>query len=145
MHLLSLIYNAVLISAVEQSDHIYIYTHTSYIHMHILSLFLKVFICLFGWPGLCCCTRAFSGCRAWGLLSSCGTQASHCSCPSHGGAQAPGRPGFTGCCFRAPQSPFLGSSTQAQLWCHPALVAPRHVRSSPQGSNLCPLHRKGDS
>ena len=28
--------------------------------------------------GLCCCTRAFSGCSERGLLSSCGMGASHC-------------------------------------------------------------------
>ena len=28
--------------------------------------------------GLCCCV-GFSSCSGWGLLSSCGTQASHCS------------------------------------------------------------------
>ena len=27
---------------------------------------------------LCCYTRAFSSCGEWGLLSSCGVQASHC-------------------------------------------------------------------
>ena len=39
-------------------------------------LFFKFLVAL----GLCCCARAFSTCSRWGLLSSCGTWASH-----HGG------------------------------------------------------------
>ena len=34
--------------------------------------------------------RAFSSCSEWGLLSSCGTRASHCGGFSCCGAQAPG-------------------------------------------------------
>ena len=29
--------------------------------------------------GLHCCTQAFSSCGEWGLFSSCGKRASHCS------------------------------------------------------------------
>ena len=41
-------------------------------------------MCLFfvlfwgGMLGLCFCMWAFSSCGGWGLLSSCGAQASHC-------------------------------------------------------------------
>ena len=41
----------------------------------VLLLFLKKFLFLVV-LGLCCCTRAFSSCGEWGLLSNCGTQAS---------------------------------------------------------------------
>ena len=40
-------------------------------------LFLFIYLSLVV-LGLCCCTRAFSSCSKWGLLSSCGVQASHC-------------------------------------------------------------------
>ena len=47
--------------------------------------------------GLRCCMQAFSTCREWGLISSCGAQAPHCNgfcC----GAQALGHLGFSSCC-----------------------------------------------
>ena len=73
-----------------------------------------------------CCARAFSGCGKWGLLSSCGVQASCCGGFSCFGAQA------------------LGT------W---ASVVVAHGLSCPeacgtfldQGSNQCPLHCKVDS
>ena len=41
---------------------------------------LKTFIYLLIWaaPGPCRCSRAFSSCGRWGLLSSCRVQTSHC-------------------------------------------------------------------
>ena len=38
--------------------------------------------------GLCCCAWAFSSGREWGLLSSCGVGASHCSGSSCLGTRA---------------------------------------------------------
>ena len=48
--------------------HICVYT---YIHTHINYLFLTM-------ESLHCYVWPFSSCGEWGLLSSCGTQASHC-------------------------------------------------------------------
>ena len=39
---------------------------------------------------LCCYVQAFSSCRDWRLLSSCGAKASPCRGFSRCGAQAPG-------------------------------------------------------
>ena len=47
--------------------------------------------------GLHCCTRIFSSFREWGLLSSCGTQASHCGVLSCWRAWAPRCWGFSSC------------------------------------------------
>ena len=45
-----------------------------------LSLYIVFFLFVFlAALGLCCCSRAFSSCSEWGLLSSCGAWASHCS------------------------------------------------------------------
>ena len=53
-----------------------------------LSSFFNRFIYFFlAVRGLCCCMRALSSCREWGLLSSCSEQASHC-CGFSCGAQA---------------------------------------------------------
>ena len=41
--------------------------------------FFKIYLYVLAIVGLHCCTLAFSSCREWGLLFSCGTQASHCS------------------------------------------------------------------
>ena len=40
---------------------------------HTFIFFLLIFKNMFGYPGLCCCTRAFSSCGKQGLLSCCGT------------------------------------------------------------------------
>ena len=40
--------------------------------------------------GFQCCAGPFSSCGEWGLLSSCGTQASHCGALSCCRARAPG-------------------------------------------------------
>ena len=40
--------------------------------------------------GLCCCMRAFSSCREWGVTLRCGARASHCGGFSCFGAQALG-------------------------------------------------------
>ena len=46
-------------------------------------LFINLIVAVLGLPcgaqALCCCTWAFSSCGKWGLLSSCGALASHCS------------------------------------------------------------------
>ena len=55
--------------------------------------------------GLHCCAQAFSSCSEWGLLSTCGAQASHCS-------------GFSCCGARALEQRLVG------------LIALRHVGSS---------------
>ena len=43
-----------------------------------LSFLIFKIVCIFGCTGLCCCSQAFSCCSEWGLLSSCGAQASQC-------------------------------------------------------------------
>ena len=45
--------------------------------------FYNLFLFIFGYAGSCCCMRAFSSCGEWGLLYSCGAQASHCSSRVH--------------------------------------------------------------
>lgn len=85
---------------------------------------------------LCCRTWAFSSCRESGLVSRCGAQASCCSGLSYCRVQALGHAGFGSCGLRG-----LEHGLSSCM----GLVALRHVRSSPQGSNPCPLHCKGDS
>ena len=68
--------------------------------------------------GLHCYARAFSSWGKWGLLSSCGAQASYCSSFSCCRAQPLGRAGFSSC------------GTQAQWLSYMGLAAPRHVGSS---------------
>ena len=55
--------------------------------MHTLLMFTYLFAYL-AVPGLCCCTRAFSGFREQGLLSRSGVQASHRRGFPRWGAQA---------------------------------------------------------
>ena len=50
--------------------------------------------------GLGCCTRTFSSCSKWGLLSGCSAQAPHCAGFSCCGAQALECVGFIGCSAR---------------------------------------------
>ena len=54
--------------------------------LYLLTLLKVNFIYLLAVPGLCWgaqallgSAQAFSSCSEWGLLSSCGVQASHCS------------------------------------------------------------------
>ena len=73
----------------------------------------------------CCWAWAFSSCNEWVLLSSCGTQASHCG-------------GFS-CAEHAPWG--LGSGVMAHR-----LSCPVACGISPgQGPNPCPLHGQADS
>ena len=50
--------------------------HLSFFHYFFFSPCFPSFLSSLG---LLCCARAFSNCGKWGLLSSCGTRASHCS------------------------------------------------------------------
>ena len=71
------------------------------------SLFLwHVHIALFIWLALylCCCMWAFSSCREWEILSSCGAWASHCD-------------GFSCCGFRTLEHRFSSSGIWVQLLC----------------------------
>ena len=45
---------------------------------HTFIFFLLIFKNMFGYPGLCCCTRAFSSCGKQGPLSCCGTWSLGC-------------------------------------------------------------------
>ena len=95
--------------------------------------------------GLRWCVGFFSSCHTQGLLSSCGTQASHCSGFSCFGAQALGQRRFSGCGTWTQQLWLLGSITQAQkLWCMGCSSMARGIFSD-QGSNLCLLHWQVDS
>ena len=90
-------------------------------------VFFFFFKCLFlAVLSLCCCAQAFSGCSEWGLLFSCGVQASHCG-------------GFS--CCRAHALDTWASVVVAQaLSCSSACgIFPD------QGSNPCPLHWQADS
>ena len=53
--------------------------------------------------GLCCCPWAFSSCGDWGLLSSCGVRAAHCSGFSCCRAWALEHVGFSNCRLQAPE------------------------------------------
>ena len=96
--------------------------------------------------GLCCCAQTLSSFIRWGLLSSCGAQASHRGGLSFRGAQALGCTGFSSCDTWAQQ---LG--TQAQLSCStwdllrpgiesvsPALIG-EYLTTGPPGRSLCRL------
>ena len=65
--------------------------------------------------GLHCCTSTFSSCSMWGLLSSCGAQASHCSSSSCCRAQALGHQGFSSCSSRALEHRLNSCGTPAWL------------------------------
>ena len=67
--------------------------------LSFLCLFKKIFIYLFlAALGLHCYTRALSSCGEWGLTSSCGVWASHCSGFSCCGAWALGHVGIGNYC-----------------------------------------------
>ena len=46
---------------------------------NFILFFKDLFILFLAVLGLCCCMRAYYSCRGQGLLSSCDTEASHCS------------------------------------------------------------------
>ena len=96
-------------------------------HVGEASFIIKIFYSfIFGCAGSPLLCTAFSSCGEWGLLSSCGTRASHCGGFSCHGAWV------------------LGA---------PALAVGVHRLSSPmtsgifrdQGSNLCALHWQADA
>ena len=79
--------------------------------LKVLKIYFIYFI--FGCSGLCCHTQAFSNWGEQGLLSSCGSWASHSggfSCK----AWALGHGGFSSCGTWAQQLWFPGSRAQAQ-------------------------------
>ena len=81
---------------------------------------------------LCCCVQAFSSCREWGLFSSRGVQASHCSGFSCG-ARALGLSDSGAAAHRLQGA---GSVVAAH-----GLRCPEVCGIFPdQGSNQCPLH-----
>ena len=75
--------------------------------------------------GLCCCTKAFSGCGEWELFSSCDAQASPCSGFSWCKPQVFGQAGFSSC-----------GSQVLELGIHCPTAGGIFLD---QGSNLCPL------
>ena len=84
-----------------------------------------------------CCSVGFPGCSEQGLLSSWGTQASHCGGFSCCGSWALGQAGFSSCGVWAQQLWLPGCRAQAQkLWCT-GLVAPQHLGSSWIGDQTC--------
>ena len=90
--------------------------------------------CFYAWT--------FSSCGEWGLLSSCGARASHCSGFSCGGVQALGHVGFSDCGIRAqlPQGMWDLSSWTRDRTCVPCIgrQTPNHwtTRETP----VCMLH-----
>ena len=100
---------------------------------------------LLGFPGSPCCSRAFSCYSEWGLLSSCGVQASHCSGFSCCGAQALRHANSVVGAHRLHST---GSVVVAWgLWAEGSVVVARRLSClttcgifPDQGSNLCPLH-----
>ena len=85
--------------ALEASTSFFIYKFIFYI---ILQKFIKLYIILFidlifGCAGSLWLRRLFSGCREWGLLSSCSVRASAYGGFSHCRARAVGRTGFSNC------------------------------------------------
>ena len=85
-----------------------------------------------------CCAWAIPSCGEWGLLSSCGTQASHCGGFSCCEAQALGararHMGFSSC--GAVGLAVVGHGLSCPTACG---IFPE------QGSNPCPLHWQVDS
>ena len=76
---------------------------------------LAFFFLIFDCAGSSCCKQAFSSFSEWGLFSSCGTQASHCSDISCCGAQALGYTGFSSCGSQGPECGLLSCGPSAQL------------------------------
>ena len=93
----------------------------------LLSLFLRASLLFFFFKRLCwvfVVAWAFSSCGEWGLLSSCGTRASHCAGVSSCGAQA------------------LGTQALVVVACGSAVVVPGlscslHVESSQTRDRTC--------
>ena len=75
-------------------------------------LSLKFLLMYFGSAGSSVPRRLFSSCGKWGLLSSCGVRASHCSGFSCCRARALGHTGFS-CCDLQALEHRLGSCAQA--------------------------------
>ena len=100
-----------------------------------LFLFIDLFLVVLG---LCCCMRAFSSCSKWGILSSCGVQASHCG-------------GFFCCKAWALGCVDFSSFISQALECGSVAVVhwlscPAACRIFPDlGWNLCPLRWQTDS
>ena len=95
-----------------------------------ISSFLLEYLFIFGCTGLHCYERAFSTCGEWGLLSSCGTQASCCGGFFCCVAWAPWHAGFSG--WGAWASIFVAHGLQSAGspgW-HLGLVVLQHVGSS---------------
>ena len=57
----------------------------------------RIYLLIFGYDGSSLLHRPFSSCSKWGLLSSCGAQASHCGGFSCCRAWALGLAGFSSC------------------------------------------------
>ena len=102
--------------------------------------FVCVCVCVCVWFVWLCwvfsAVRAFlSGCGEQGLLSRCGSWASHWGGFSCSRAWAPGHVGFSGFSMWARKSWLLGSRAQ-QSWCR-GLVALRHVAPSGTRDQAC--------
>ena len=85
--------------------------------------------------------RVFSSCGEQGLLSSCGSQASHCGGFFCCKAQAPGCTGFSSCDSRALEHKFTGSVIVAHRPC----CSVECGILLDQGSNLHPPPWQADS
>ena len=69
-----------------------------YLFLYIVLYLLKICVFItFGYAGSLLLLELLSNCREWGLLSSCGAQASHCGGFSCYGAQALEPSGFISC------------------------------------------------
>ena len=100
-------------------------------------MILFIYVLFLAMLGLHCYSGFFSSWGKWGLLSSCGVWALHCGGFSCCRAQALG---CTGLSSRGAWAQWLrlpGSTTPAEKWCHPGLVALRRVGSSQTRDQTC--------
>ena len=105
-----------------------------------ITITLKIFFnLLLAVLGLCCCTGSSLGLASM-VTRRCGVRTSHCRGFSCCGAQALGPAGFSSCGSRALEHRLSSSCGARKLSCFSACgIFPD------QGSNLCLLHRQGDS
>ena len=95
--------------------------------------FLNNFIYFGAVLGLGYCTWAFASCGKWGLLSSCGAQASHCSGLSYCGAEVPGM-------WASVVEAHGLSSAGSVVVVHRVSCSTTYGIFPDKGSNPCPLH-----
>jgi len=63
----------------EASCELFSRTERIFFTSFLFKLIFKIYLLIFVWAGSSLLCELFSSCSTWGLLSSCGAQASHCN------------------------------------------------------------------